>query len=130
MYTILVGAEAAVVCAALMGALALFARQVGHQQDGLNSLGQAAIPIHTAEAGQALDLGQDARLEVLAASRSGAILLLEWRNFRALLPIGLDKNLCQSMLEEPGPMPVTALLLANSGAADSNPPEWLQAWEP
>jgi predicted membrane metal-binding protein len=36
--TILVGAEAAVVRAALMGALALFARQVGRQQDGLNSL--------------------------------------------------------------------------------------------
>ena len=36
LYTILVGAEAAVVRAALMGSLALFARQVGRQQDGLN----------------------------------------------------------------------------------------------
>ena len=42
LYTILVGAEAAVVRAALMGALALFARQVGRQQDGLNSLGLVA----------------------------------------------------------------------------------------
>ncbi len=31
------------------------------------ALGQAAIPIHIAEAGQVLDLGQGARLEVLAA---------------------------------------------------------------
>jgi competence protein ComEC len=94
------------------------------------ALGQAAIPIHTAEAGQVLDLGQGARLEVLAANRSGAVLLLEWRNFRALLPIGLDENLCQSLLEDPGPLPVNALLLAGSGAADLSPPVWLQAWEP
>jgi beta-lactamase superfamily II metal-dependent hydrolase len=221
LYTLLVGAEAAVVRAALMGALSLFARQIGRQQDVLNSLGlvaalmalanpnilwdvgfqlsfmatlglvlyatplteaflrldwlvvagtsieqiadllnllpgftpdqalwagaplgtaaarnlqtapgQAAIPIYTAEEGQALDLGQGARFEVLGANRSGAVLLLEWRNFRALLPIGLDEDLCQALPEEHGPMPVTALLLASSGAADSNPPEWLQAWDP
>jgi competence protein ComEC len=94
------------------------------------ALGQAAIPIHTAEAGQALDLGQDARLQVLGASRSGAVLLLEWLNFRLLLPIGLDDDLGQSLLEESGPMPVNALLLSGSGAADLTPPEWLQAWEP
>jgi competence protein ComEC len=94
------------------------------------ALGQAAIPIFTAEVGQVLDLGQGARLQVRAASRSGAVLLLEWHNFRALLPVGLDKDLCQSLLEDPGPMPVSALLLANSGAADLTSPEWLQAWEP
>jgi competence protein ComEC len=42
LYPILVGAEAAVVRAALMGALALFARQVGRRQDGLNSQGFVA----------------------------------------------------------------------------------------
>jgi hypothetical protein len=89
-----------------------------------------AIPIHSAEAGQALDLGQGARLQVLGANRNGAVLLLEWRNFRTLLPIGLEEDLCQSLLEDPGPMAVIALLLAGSGAADLNPPEWLQAWEP
>jgi competence protein ComEC len=94
------------------------------------ALGQAAISVHTAESGQILDLGQGAHLEVLAAQRSGAILLLEWRSFRTLLPIGLDEDLCQSLLEEPGPLPVNALLLAGSGAAELNPPEWLQAWEP
>jgi hypothetical protein len=99
LYTILVGAEAAVVRPALMGALALFARQVGRQQ-------------------------------VLATSRSGAVLQLEWRNFRTLLPIGLDNNLCQALLEEPGSMPVNAFLLAGSGAAELTPPEWLQVWEP
>jgi competence protein ComEC len=37
-YTLLVGAEAAVVRAAIMGGLSVFARQIGRRQDGLNSL--------------------------------------------------------------------------------------------
>ena len=37
-YTLLVGAEAAVVRAAIMGGLTVFARQIGRQQTGLNSL--------------------------------------------------------------------------------------------
>jgi hypothetical protein len=50
--------------------------------DLLAALGQAAIPIYPAEAGQALDLGQDARLQVFIANCSWAVLLLEWRSFR------------------------------------------------
>jgi len=41
-YTLLVGAAPSVVRAAIMGGLALFARQMGRQQDGLNNLGFAA----------------------------------------------------------------------------------------
>jgi competence protein ComEC len=37
-YTLLVGADAAVVRAAIMGALTVFARQLGRQQTGMNSL--------------------------------------------------------------------------------------------
>ncbi len=42
MYTLLVGADAAVVRASIMGGLALLARQVGRRQDGLNSLALTA----------------------------------------------------------------------------------------
>jgi competence protein ComEC len=38
LYTILVGADAAVVRAALMGGLSLFARQMGRRQNGINTL--------------------------------------------------------------------------------------------
>jgi competence protein ComEC len=38
-YTILVGGDAAVVRAAIMGSLALLVQQVGRRQDGLTSLG-------------------------------------------------------------------------------------------
>ncbi len=59
----------------------------------------------------------------------GLVTVLVWRNFRTLLPTGLDEDLCQSLLEEPGAMPVNALLLASSGAGDLNPPDWLPAWD-
>ncbi|MEJ2601096.1 MAG: ComEC/Rec2 family competence protein, partial [Anaerolineales bacterium] len=57
LYTIRVGAEAAVVRAALMGALALFARQVGRQQDGLNSLGLVAALMALANPNILWDVG-------------------------------------------------------------------------
>lgn len=41
-YTILVGADAAVVRAAFMGGLSIFARQLGRRQDGLNTLAVVA----------------------------------------------------------------------------------------
>ena len=41
-YTILVGADAAVVRAAIMGGLSLFATLLGRRQTGLNTLGQVA----------------------------------------------------------------------------------------
>jgi predicted membrane metal-binding protein len=37
-YTVLVGSDAAVVRAAIMGGLTLFAAQIGRRQDGLNTL--------------------------------------------------------------------------------------------
>ena len=42
-YTVLVGAEAAVVRAAIMGALGVFGGMFGRRQNGLNSLGLAAL---------------------------------------------------------------------------------------
>jgi len=38
LYTVLVGADAAVVRAAIMGGFALFARQVGRRQQALNTM--------------------------------------------------------------------------------------------
>jgi hypothetical protein len=61
-------------------------------------------PVVQAQAGPALDLAMGAFLEVLAATQYGAVLQLEWDNFRALLPMK-DHSLEQ----------MTTLLLADSG---------------
>lgn len=93
-------------------------------------LAQARLPITLAQTGQALDLGQEARLHILSASSHGAVLLVEWGNFRALLPVGLDFTAMDRFTADVSQAPVTVLLLAQSGYAPLNPPEWIARWQP
>jgi len=87
-------------------------------------------PVTPAFPGAKLDLGQGIRLEVRSVSPRGAVLLVEWQGFRALLPVGLNFD-TQAELENGKAIgPVTALLLADSGYAPSNPPEWIAALRP
>ncbi|HUV26416.1 MAG TPA: hypothetical protein VMW34_03530, partial [Anaerolineales bacterium] len=88
------------------------------------------IPVETAEAGQVLDLGEGASLTILEVGQRGAVLLLEWENFRALLPIGLDFELLSDLQSQPGLKGTTAVLLAESGFAPVNPREWFEALNP
>ncbi len=90
----------------------------------------AHIPIIQAESGQTLDLGGGASLEVLAATRRGAVLLLEWQRLRVLLPHGLDFDSLEGLLQDRCQGAVTALLLADAGYAPLNPPEWIKRWSP
>ena len=75
------------------------------------------VSIVPAEAGQALDLGDGARLRVLTAGRRGAVLLLEWKNFRLLLPIGVDFDSLEALQADRSLAGVSALLLAEGGYA-------------
>jgi hypothetical protein len=50
------------------------------------------IPITPALPGHTLDLGDGSRLEVIAVRQRGAILLLEWQNFQALLPVSASRK--------------------------------------
>ncbi len=96
----------------------------------LEKLNERGIPVVQAERGQKLDLGSGAKLEVAAVSRGGAVLLLEWDRFRALLPVGLDFDTQAALMGEGGGEPVTALLLADGGHAALNPPGWIDQWRP
>ena len=58
------------------------------------------------------------------------MLLLEWRSFRALLPLGVDAETLAAMQAEPGIGPVTALLLPEGGYAPLNPREWIERLSP
>jgi competence protein ComEC len=88
------------------------------------------IPVTLAKPGQALDLGQGAFLRFLTVGSRGAVLLLEWENFRLLLPLGLDFEALEGLKNGNAVGPVTALLLSESGYAPLNPPEWLAALRP
>jgi beta-lactamase superfamily II metal-dependent hydrolase len=69
-------------------------------------------------------------LEVLAVSPRGAVLLVTWNGFRALLPLGLNFDTLTELENGQAIGPVSVLLLADAGYAPSNPPAWLAALQP
>jgi competence protein ComEC len=83
------------------------------------------VGLNYAYAGQTLDLGDGATLQVLASGPRGAILLLEWKNFRVLLPVGPNFDALAELKEGESIGPVTALLIAESGYGAINPPDWI-----
>jgi competence protein ComEC len=78
-----------------------------------------------AEVGSELDLGDGAVLRVLDMSPRGMVLLVEWKIFRVILPVGLNFETFERMENGRNIGPLTALLLAESGYVQANPPEWL-----
>jgi competence protein ComEC len=93
-------------------------------------LGRKGIPIYNAQTGQALDLGGGVQLHVLAVTSRGAVFLLEWDSFRVLLPVGLDFEQLENLRQDTRLRQLTALLLADSGYAPLNPPEWIDRLQP
>jgi hypothetical protein len=89
-----------------------------------------AIPIREARRNDELDLGDGAKLRVLSVSPSGAILSVEWYNFRVVLPIGVNFDMFTELKYGKTLTPVTAVLLAQSGYAPANPPQWLGNLKP
>ncbi len=88
------------------------------------------IPVTPAYPGAELDLGDGARLKVQSVSPRGSVLLVEWQGFRALLPVGINFDTLSAVDSAKAIGPVTALLLADSGYAPSNPPEWIGGLHP
>jgi beta-lactamase superfamily II metal-dependent hydrolase len=94
------------------------------------TLGRLGIPIYNAQTGQVLDLGAGAQMHVLAVTSRGAVFLLEYERFRVLLPVGLDFEQLESLSQDARLSQLTALLLADSGYAPVNPPEWVAKLRP
>src|SRR6266498_2240164 len=106
-------------------------REASYSSRVLNEyLALQEIPVTSAEPEQVLDLGEGATLKVLTIGPRGAILLLEWNNFRALLPIGMSFEALDQLKEGASIGPVSMLALADSGYAPSNPPEWIANLNP
>ncbi len=80
--------------------------------------------------GQALDLGNGAKLTAVFVSDKGAVLWLEWGNFRMLLPMGVDVEAIEGLSDNLAMRNISALLLAESGYAPVNPPELIRRLNP
>ncbi len=88
------------------------------------------IQVVNAEPEQSLELGDGATLQALTVGPRGAVLLLEWKNFRLLLPIGMSFEALDELHNGASVGPVNVLLLADAGYAASNPPEWIANLNP
>jgi competence protein ComEC len=86
--------------------------------------------VTNAEADQVLDLGEGATIKVVTVGPRGAILLVEWKNFRTLLPIGMSFEALDELRNGAKIGPVSVLSLADAGYAASNPPEWIANLNP
>ncbi|RPJ24080.1 MAG: ComEC/Rec2 family competence protein [Chloroflexi bacterium] len=90
----------------------------------------SGIEVVNAEPEQMLDLGDGATLRALTVGPRGAVLLIEWKNFRALLPVGMSFEALDELGSGASVGPVNVLSLADSGYAASNPPEWIANLNP
>lgn len=88
------------------------------------------IQVTNAEPEQVLDLGEGATMKVVTVGPRGAVLLVEWKNFRTLLPIGMSFEALDELRNGTEIGPVSVLSLADAGYAASNPPEWIANLNP
>ena len=93
-------------------------------------LAEEGIPVSELAGGQSLVLGGGAQLIVVRADEQGAVLLLTWGGFRCLLPVGGAQDILQSAEMQRLGASMTVVMLADSGAAEANPPDWLAAASP
>jgi len=101
-------------------------RQASFSSGILNEyLNIKGVPVTEAEKDQVLDLGDGATLTVLTTGPRGAVLLLEYQNFRVMLPIGMSFDALDELGYGENIAPVSVLLLADSGYAASNPEDWI-----
>jgi len=91
---------------------------------------EQAIPVSRVEAGQRLELGDGAFIEIQAVGPRGSVVLIQYGNFRALLPIGLSEGMLEELEYGNVIGPVDVLLLADAGYAPSNPPDLIENVNP
>jgi competence protein ComEC len=101
-------------------------RQASFSAGVLNEyLSIKGIPVTNAQKDQVLDLGDGATLTVLTTGPRGAVLLLEYLNFRALLPVGMSFEALEELGYGENLGSVSVLSLADSGYSPSNPEDWI-----
>jgi competence protein ComEC len=88
------------------------------------------IPVSKAEVGQKLEMGDQAWVEVQAVGTRGSVLVIHYKNFRALLPIGLSEGMLEAFEYGNVIDKVDVLLLADAGYAPSNPPDLIENLNP
>jgi competence protein ComEC len=91
--------------------------------------GQGTL-VTQASPGEAMSLGEQARLEVIAIGDRGGVLLLSYGRARFLFAPGADPRLIDGLIAGRAVGNVTALWLGDSGNVAVNPSSWLALTRP
>jgi competence protein ComEC len=94
------------------------------------TLTDTQIHVTYARQDDTLDLGNGASLRIANVNERGAVLLIEWGGFRAVLPVGMNYSALEMLAYGEKIGHVTALLLAESGYAPANPIDWIANLQP
>jgi beta-lactamase superfamily II metal-dependent hydrolase len=87
-------------------------------------------PVTRAEAGQRLQLGEDSFVEILAEGPRGSVVLIQYKNFSAVLPIGANDAAYENIEYGNAVGKADVLLLADSGYLPANPPDLVENLKP
>ena len=93
-------------------------------------LDEYRIPVIFGEKGQSLVFSDDLRIDILSVSSRGGTLLVEYEDFRAILPFGITNEIRVDLQEGRDIGEVSVLLLADNGYQSSNPSEWIDNLHP
>lgn len=91
---------------------------------------EAQIPLVYAEPDQHLIFPDGLEIDLISQSPRGGVLLIEFRDFRALLPFGITKEIRSELNEGKDLGEVSVMLLADNGFQSSNPGEWIANLNP
>ena len=94
------------------------------------SLDEERIPLMFGEEGQTLIFRDGMRIQILSASSRGGTVLVEYENFRAVLPYGITNEIRTGLHNGRDIGEVSVLLLADNGYQSSNPSVWIDNLHP
>ncbi len=88
------------------------------------------IPFAIGEEGQTLILSEGPIIHILSASSRGGTVLIEYEEFRAVLPFGITDEIRAGLHNGRDIGEVSVLLLADNGYQSSNPSVWIDNLNP
>ncbi|RLD07708.1 MAG: hypothetical protein DRI65_04095 [Chloroflexota bacterium] len=94
------------------------------------SLDEDRIPLMFGEEGQTLIFRDSMRIHILSASSRGGTVLVEYGDFRAVLPYGITNEIRAGLHDGRDIGEVSVLLLADNGYQSSNPSVWIDNLHP
>jgi len=94
------------------------------------SLDESRIPLIFAEEGQTLIFSDGMRIQILSSSFRGGTVLVEYGDFRAVLPYGITNEIRTGLNNGKDIGEVSVLLLADNGYQSSNPLVWIDNLHP